>query len=206
MFGFLKKKEEEAPVILDKNLYILCDVQKPGFVNYMENNGIHVKCIETEPSRVTLRFIRENMPIRLVVIDYGTGRFKLIEQIDAIVGLISTANNKLGEDEAGNCTVFTKSGALIKELRDGKYNVDIKEYRGGSDVVKTLLSYNESYVTSGAKDINGESEETLIGYQYSWSGDRQSVGCKNSTVDSNDIIDKNFIDGDESIESFKVKF
>ena len=144
-FNIFKKKEVQEAVIYDKNLYILAEVQKQGFVNYMEANGIMVKNFSTEVNKLIFSLIREKSPIRLVIIDYGNGGFKSMDAINNIVGLVSTAAMKKTDEEDSNVTVFTKSGALTKALKDNNIICDIREYKGASDVVKALMMSEKTF-------------------------------------------------------------
>lgn len=205
-FNIFKKKEVQEAVIYDKNLYILAEVQKQGFVNYMEANGIMVKNFSTEVNKLIFSLIREKSPIRLVIIDYGNGGFKSMDAINNIVGLVTTAAMKKTDEEDSNVTVFTKSGALTKALKDNNVVCDIREYKGASDVVKALMSYNERYITPGAKDIDGAPSADLMSYRYVKEDNKQlEQAIKNSRV-SIDINNVNVMADGDSIERFNCKF
>lgn len=208
-FQFFKKKEVKETIRLDKNLYILAEIRKPGLVNYMEANNMHVKVVATDVNKLILSLLREKDPIRLVIIDYGLGKYKSLEQIESIIGAIGSANQKLGQDEENNCTVFTKNGALINAIKEAKYNVDIKEYRGASDVVRALLEYPEDYVTPGAQDIEGAPSSDLIAYKYSWKSDRalKSDRVLKSSKASIDITNVDpTVESDDMLQGFNCKF
>lgn len=206
MFNPFKKKAPKEIVYTDKNLYILTEVQKPGLVNYMQANNMNIKSLSTDVNRLLLGLLREKDPIRLVVIDYGMGGFKSIDAIDNIIGLLSTASQKdLDEDSTGNCTVFTKSGALVNAIKDSKLKVDIQEYKGASDIVRALLKYPERYITPGAQEVEGAPSSDLMSYKYEKDDNKVVEGLKSSkpTVD---ILDINPMADGESIEGFNCKF
>ena len=205
-FSLFKKKEVQEVVKLDKNLYILAEVQKPGLVNYMEANDMHVKAISSDINRLLMGLIREKNPIRLVIIDYGIGKFKTLEAINNIIGLISTAQGRLGEDEKHNTTVFTRNGSLLKAIKESGIVVDVRDYKGASDIVKALLEYPETYITAGAKDVEGAPSADLQAYKYEWK-DKDTLNKKIKT--SKPTIDITNVDptvGDDMMESFQCRF
>lgn len=208
-FQLFKKKEVKEIVRLDKNLYILSEERKPGLVNYMEANGMHVKFVSDDVNKLIISLLREKDPIRLIIIDYGLGKYKALEAMEGIVGAISSASQKLGTDEDNNCTVFTKNGALINKIKELDVKVDIREYRGASDVVRALLEYPENYVTPGAKDIEGVPSADLMAYTYSWRSDR-NLNSERKLKTSKASIDITTVnptqDGEDNLQSFNCRF
>lgn len=154
-----------------------------------------------------LALIREKSPIRLLVIDYGISKYKTLEAIEELVGLVSTYQN----DEAHNAvTVFTQSGAIRKSLKEHNIDCDIREYRGMSDITKALRSYNEIYVSDGAVDIQGESTGELLNFRMKKLSTNSETEDKLVTVETKfrDLDNLNITKGsaESSLETFKCKF
>lgn len=208
IFDIFKKKqkiEESEPI--SKNLYILNEFDKPGIVAYLNANDIKVKRLTCDLSTMFLALIREKSPIRLLVIDYGISKYKTLEAIEELVGLISTYQN----DEAHNAvTVFTQSGAIRKSLKEHNIDCDIREYRGMSDITKALRSYNEIYVSDGAVDIQGESTGELLNFRMKKLSTNSETEDKLVTVETKfrDLDNLNITKGsaESSLETFKCKF
>lgn len=204
---FFKKKEEQEVEFLDKNLYILSEIPKPGIVSYLEANGVHVKKIVTDIDSMILSLIRERDPVRLIIVDFGAGKWKTLDSINNIVGLVSQCTS---EDNTKATTIFTRNGAITKELKDRKIQADVREYKGISDIIKALMEYPENYVTPGAKEFDGSPTSDLRAFKY----DRLDKGNTVNSEKLNRFKDINFIDitevdiqsGDEELVGFNCKF
>lgn len=203
--SLFKKKEVEQVEYMDKNLYILTELPKPGLVSYLEANGIHVKKITTSIDEMILSMIREREPIRLVVVDFGSGKFKTLEAIGNIVGLLDQCSS---DDGVKAATLFTKEGLIKKEIRDKKLDVDVREFKGSSDIVRALSEYRENYITPGAKDFDGAPSKDLKAFKYDWkapkkvNGDERLKKFSNPSYMSVENLD---MSGD-ALESFNCKF
>lgn len=205
MFGLGRKKKEEVVEYSDKNLYILAEIPKPGIITYLEANGIHVKKIVTSIDAMILSLIKEKNPIRLLIVDFGAGKWKTLENIDNIVGLLEQC---VTEDGTRSSTIFTNNGAITQRLRTKKIAVDIREYKGISDIVRALTEYTENYVTPGAVDFEGAPSSDLSSFVYKPSGISELKGeeklqkFRNPTfVDISAIS----MDGD-SMDGFNCKY
>lgn len=205
---FFKKKEEQQIEFLDKNLYILSEIPKPGIVSYLEANGVHVKKIVTDIDAMILSLIRERDPIRLIIIDFGTGKWKTLDAINNIVGLVSQCTS---EDSTKSTTLFTRNGAITKELKDRKIKVDVRDYKGISDIIRALMEYPENYVTPGAKEFDGAPISDLSAFRYN--RDNTDSYLKNSEkldkFRNANIIDITEVDvqaGGENLTGYNCKF
>ena len=201
MFSRFFKKKEEPIQFEDKSLYILIEAPKSGIVSYLEANGVHVKAVLTDIGATVLALIKDRNPLRLVIVDLGLGTWKNLDSINNIVGLVSQCS-----DTNRDATVFTKNGKLSKELRDTGAEVDIREYKGISDIIRALMEYPENYITPGAIDFDGEPLDSLQNYKYKRKDLENKVKDNMGEAPTfTDVTVVNMQDG-ESLEGFKCKF
>lgn len=201
--GLFRKKSEAPVEVVDKNLYILLEQEKPGIVTYLESSGMHVKGISTNLNKLMLMLIREKNPIRLLIVDFNNGDWNRKDIADNLVGLVASYSN-----EPHDCTIFTRNSYLRLQLNKRQINADVREFKGASDIVKALLEYNENYVSSGASDFIHENKESLLEYTFNKNEDpkekekRLSFG-KRKIIDITDI---NVEASGESLTGYNCKF
>lgn len=160
-----KKKEEEVYVPpQDTKLYLFTEVNKIGIVHYFMSNSIEVAVMSSEVNDIMDTALMEDYPSRLLIIDYGRGKFNDMEYVEGVTGLIEIFA------DIGYVTVFTCSNLMQNAIKHkfGKSKnvmskIEVLKYKGAVDIYEHLTEKNETYTISGATDIRPENTLTFKG-------------------------------------------
>lgn len=206
--AFIKEKKQEEEIVEKKDtvLYILSDIQKSGLITYLNSNNISIKKCTSDIDDIFLVLtMSENVAYRLVVIDYGSGKYKLTENIDRLVGLLESncdpKNNK-------NVTVFTRNGVLRQTLRKAEIKCDTYEYSTVSDVIQRLKEYNEVYTQGDEKETVEIKSDDLLKFKppkIEFKYNSRLVRIHNRVRDLTNLNPMDTLGGD-SLQQFQCRF
>lgn len=131
-------------------LYIIVDKAKSGMYEYLRGLGICVSEIFTDIKSARGRLFTISDPVRIVVVDSGTGQFIAPTIRKDLIDMMGLA------DEDTKFTVFYTDSILKSDTTDtlGKSAKDIEwiKYNGTVSMAANIMSHNEKYVYSDSVD------------------------------------------------------
>lgn len=155
------KEQEEPEEIPDKVLYVVTDRLTYGLLDYMRNCGLNVANIYDNIDTVRNMMIMQMQPLRIVVIDSGTGKFITPTIRKDLIDMIGMA------DEDIDFTIFYTDSIIksntIEEVGKDSKNIEWFEYESTSVCVANIMSHKENYIMQGktAKEIQITAEDIL---------------------------------------------
>lgn len=188
-------------------LYIIADKNNPGLLSYFRGYGVHVSKIFTNLAEARDTLLMQVEPIRLIVMDTGTGKFTNMASRKSLIDLmgICDTNTKI--------SVFYTDTVIKNEIQtcdevDNKTMV-FKKYRSTADVLANILQTakheNYMYDMEDAEDATvNESVLNITGLQVKC---RKSIDLGLPTILPSEIK-MNMMDNpseEGALESYNVK-
>lgn len=142
----VETEQESKSKIENLILYIIADKNNPGLLNYFRGYGVHVSRIFTNLAEARDTLLMQVEPIRLIVMDTGTGKFTNMASRKSLIDLmgICDTNTKI--------SVFYTDTVIKNEIQtcdevDNK-TMEFKKYKSTADVLANILqtAKHENYV------------------------------------------------------------
>lgn len=149
----------DSTAILDSEvkLYLLSEKYMPNILEFARNMSMPICGYFTNIEEITLEVLIESKPLRVLVLEQGTGRFA------------SNANRKRFRELVSLCAKYKKiyafcTDSLLKEEAMRKSEVRDRDilwdrYKGTYNSLRALRSLGEHYIDEGIENIKG------IGYK-----------------------------------------
>lgn len=155
---------DDSRKVGDRVLYIICDKEVPGLLNYIRELGVKATEIFYSINDARNELLAVFDSYRLVVIDTGTGRFTGTTTRAELLDIIGM----YGEDN--KVTVFYTDDSLKidgqKLFSKGKSHLDWYKYASTIGVVTTIMQYEEVYKEGYSYyDTNYAVDKELINHQ-----------------------------------------
>lgn len=136
LLEFIRKEKDEGVKIRRKkgieDIYILTEKNKEILKDYLDTYNINVSDIFDDIEEVKIKVLTNSQPIRLIIIEYGLGRFSSAKNKEEIIDLIGMCES----DDNDVIVYYTRpviksksaKSTWIKLKNTGKVVDDIKNY------------------------------------------------------------------------------
>lgn len=118
-------------------LYIICDKDNPTMLEYFREHGINVSRIFTNVSKAKDALLMQVNPIKVVLVDTGTGRFSAIGARKEIVDLMGICDDDARISIYYTDSVIKSEIEYINGIEDKK--IHWHRFKSTPDVMKHLL-------------------------------------------------------------------
>lgn len=201
------KEDENSDDIKDLILYIIMDKSNPSILQYYRECGINVSRIFTNINDAKDTLLMQVNPVKILIIDTGTGRFSAMGSRKEIIDLMGIC------DEDARISVYYTDTVIKSEV---EYSDSFEErsihwhrFKSNADVIAHLLINNnkERYVyDNDDKDKVVNMSEDILDFKGLSFKEHEQINIGEPSITLNDII-VNMINSectDNEIESFKI--
>lgn len=199
----------------DRMLYIVIDRCSPDLINYFRELGINVTRIYTDIDIANSDLMMQSEPIKLVIVDTGSGRFSAMGTRKKIVDLLESASMDDDTDSMKISVYYTDT--VIKsslEYSDSNMitNIHWHKYKSTSDIAANLLINIKKKVDNYIIDDYSRQEEVKVDSSILDFTGLSTTDKQKRTVDEADIGNATFtpeditshIEDDQDIEPYNI--